>query len=147
MARAPKSLLEVNVLLAAGSLLSDEERAAARKLPLMRQARLMAKAMPRATRVGEFIAMWTIAKYRTGAVSVEELADYWDEPHRTMYRRLSEFRAVWEPAGYETPDIIADGLIADFRRRQEKMEARHLARLLSAEVSIPAGATAASLSS
>jgi len=146
VARQPKTLLEVNVLLAAGSLMTDAERAAGKRLPIMRQARLMAKAMPRAMRLGEFVAMWAIVKYENGAVTVEELAEYWGEPHRTMYRRLSEFREVWGPVGYESPDALADGLIADFRRRKERMHASHLARLLSAEVPTPAGTVPSGLS-
>ena len=106
----------------------------------------MAKAMPRAMRLGEFVAMWAIVKYENGAVTVEELAEYWGEPHRTMYRRLSEFREVWGPVGYESPDVLADGLIADFRRRKERMQASHLARLLSADVPTPVGAVPSSLS-
>jgi hypothetical protein len=123
-----------------GTLLTPEELAAGKKLPVMRQARVMVKALPKATRVGEFVAMWTIAKYQTGSTTVEELAEYWDEPVRTMYRRLSEFREVWAPVGYETPDRLADSLIGDFRRRREKMRASHVARLLGAEVSLPSSA-------
>jgi hypothetical protein len=134
--RRPQTLLEWNVLLALGSLLTDEQKTGASKLPLLEQARMMVKAMPKATRVGEFVAMWTVAKYQSGATTVEELAEYWDEPVRTMYRRLSEFREVWGPAGHETPDTIADILIADYRRRGERLTARHVARLLSARVSV-----------
>lgn len=130
----------MNVLLAAGSFLTDEDRATGKKLPLMRQARLMAKAMPRATRVGEFVAMWAIAKFQKGTVTVDELALFWGEPNRTMYRRLSEFRDVWGAAGYETPDTLADALIADYRRRSEQMQVSHLARLLSVEIPVPAAA-------
>lgn len=117
------------------TLMTEEQRAAQKRLPIMVQARLMAKAMPKATRVGEFVAMWAITKYQDGATTVERLAEEWDEPIRTMYRRLEEFREVWEPVGFETPDKIADGLIADYRARRERLDGRHLARLLSAPVS------------
>jgi hypothetical protein len=123
-----------------GTLLTPEELGAGKKLPVMRQARVMVKALPKATRVGEFVAMWTIAKYQAGSTTVEELAEYWDEPVRTMYRRLAEFREVWEPVGYATPDRLADSLIGDFRRRKEKMRASDVARLLGAEVSLPSSA-------
>src|SRR5438105_46870 len=96
--RKPKTLLEWNVLLAAGALMTEEQRAAGKRLPVMTQARLMVKAMPRATRVAEFIAMWAIAKYQLGEVTVDGLADYWSEPVRTMYKHLDEFREVWAPA-------------------------------------------------
>jgi hypothetical protein len=145
--RPPKPLLECNVLLALGSMLTDEERAAGKKLPVMRQARLMVKALPKATRVGEFVAMWTVAKYQTGSTTVEELAEFWDEPVRTMYRRLAEFREVWGAAGYDTPDRLADGLIGDFRRRRERMNASHVARLLGANVPLPSSAVGPSLGS
>ena len=133
--RKPKTLLELNLLLAAMTLMTDEQRAAGKRLPVMVQARLMAKAMAKATRVGEFIAMWTITKYQDGATTVERLAEAWDEPVRTMYRRLEEFREVWEPTGHETPDKIADGLIADYRGRQERLDGTYLGRLMSAPVS------------
>jgi len=134
--RSPQTLFEWNVLLALGSLMTDEQKTGVSKLPLLEQARLMVKAMPKATRIGEFVAMWTVAKYQSGATTVEELAEYWDEPVRTMYRRLAEFREVWGPAGHETPDVIADVLIADYRQRGERLTARHVARLLSARVSV-----------
>ena len=102
----------------------------------MVQARLMVKAMPKATRVGEFVAMWTITKYQEGETTVEKLAQFWNEPTRTMYRRLEEFREVWAPAGHATPDKIADSLISDYRARQERLTGRHLAKLLSAPVSV-----------
>jgi hypothetical protein len=97
----------------------------------------MAKALPKATRVAEFVAMWAISKYQDGVATVDELADFWGEPRRTMYRRLAEFREVWAPAGYETPDPLADALIADFRRRRERMQASHVARLLTVAVPVP----------
>ena len=57
MARKKKltTLLEANVLLAARTLMTEEQLAGGR-LPILDQARIMVKAMPKATRVGEFIA-------------------------------------------------------------------------------------------
>ncbi len=135
--RKPKSLLEVNVLLAARTVLTDEERSSPRRLPLTRQAQVMLKAMPKATRVAEFIALWTITKNLDGIVTIEGLSERWGEPVRTMYRRLDEFREVWSVVGYETPDAVADHLIADYRRRQEELSMRHVARLLGAPVQPP----------
>jgi hypothetical protein len=126
-------------MLAAAALMTEEERAAGERLPLMRQARLMVKAMPCATRVGEFIAMWAVAKYHQGETTIDGVAEYWGEPQRTIYRRMVEFREVWAPAGHDTPDRIADHLIGDYRRRQERMDASKIARLLSAEVPPPFG--------
>lgn len=139
--RKPKSLLEVNVLFAAASLMTEEQRAAKKKLPLMEQARLMVKAMPKATRMGELIAMWTITKHREGAVTIERLAEVWDEPPRTMYRRLAEFRECWAVAGYDTPDRIADQLIAEYRRRREQLTERDVGRLLSAPLAVAGAPT------
>lgn len=124
-------------MLAAVTFMSESEVAAHKKLPIMRQARLMVEAMPKATRVAEFIALWSITKYREGATSAEGIAEFWGQPVRTMYRRLEEFREVWGPAGYDTPDKIADLLIADFRRRQEKMTVSDVAKLVSAPVAVP----------
>jgi hypothetical protein len=138
--RQSKTLLELNTLLAARSGMTESELAAGKRLPSMRQARLMVKAMPKATRVAEFIALWAITKYQEGATSAERLAEFWDQPMRTMYRRLEEFREVWEPAGYDTPDAIADMLIADYRARRERMVASDVAKLLSAQVSVPTSA-------
>ncbi len=144
--RQPKTLLEWNVLLAMGSLMSEAQLKSGRKLPVMEQARLMAKAMPKATRVGEFVAMWTVAKNEVGEVNVEKVAEVWKEPVRTMYRRLEEFREVWSPAGHDTPDKLADALIADYRARQMRLSGRHLAALLSVRVSVPLSGAPSSLS-
>jgi len=135
--RQPKTLLEWNALLSLGSLMTEEQRTAGKKLPLMGQARLMVKAMPRATRVGEFVAMWTVVKYQDGAANVESVAEFWGEPVRTAYRRLQEFREVWGPVGHDTPDKLADGFIADYKARRERLTPKHVARLLSADVSVP----------
>ena len=78
--KRPRSLLEVNTLLAAATFLTPEQVEARKKLPILDQARVMVKAMPKATRVGEFVAMWTIAKNRDGATSVEAVAEMWDDP-------------------------------------------------------------------
>ena len=129
------------MLYAAGALMTEEERAAGKRLPLMRQARLMIEAMPKASRVGELIAMWTITKYQEGEVSVERLAEVWGEPRRTMYRKLEEFRECWEPAGFETPDRIADALIAEYRRRHEKLSAGYVSRLVATPLVLPVAGT------
>lgn len=117
--------------------MTAEQLAAGKRLPVMDQARLMVKAMPRATRVSEFIALWTVVKYREGETSVESVAEFWGQPVRTMYRRLEEFREVWAAAELDTPDKLADGLIADYRRRDERMKASFIGRLLSAPISPP----------
>lgn len=124
-----------------GALITDEQKARGKKLSAMESARLMVKAMPKAGRVAEFIGMWAITKSDEGATTVEKLAVYWDEPVRTVYRRLEEFREVWGPAGFDTPDRIADGLIAEYRGRQERLTARDLVRLFSAQVSAPVSAS------
>lgn len=137
MARKPKTLLELTVVLAAASFMTEEERTAGKRLPLMRQARLMVDAMPKASRVAQLVAMWTITKYQEGEVSVDRLAEVWGQPRRTMYRKLEEFRDVWGLAGYESPDRLADALIAEYRRRHEKLTAGYLGRLLGEPMSVP----------
>jgi hypothetical protein len=137
--RQTKTLLVVNVLFAASTVLTDVERSAGEKLPLMRQAQVMMKAMPKATRVAEFVSLWAIAKYHEGEVTTESLAAFWNQPERTMYRRLEEFREVWAPVPYETPDALADNLIAGYRARRERLAMNDLVKLLSAEVSVPGG--------
>ena len=140
--RKPKTLMEWNALLAMGSFLTPEQLAAKKKLSMLDQGRIMVKAFPRGARVAEFIAMWTIVKYKRGSASAEDIADVFGEPVRTVYRRLHEFREVWGPAGFDTPDKLADGFIADFKRRQESLNESMLARLISADVNIPVKAPA-----
>jgi hypothetical protein len=140
--KKPRSLLEVNTLLAAVTFLPQEVQANPRRLSLMEQARTLARALPKATRVGEFISMWAITKNRDGVATVETVAEMWGEAERTMYRRLEEFREVWAPAGYESPDPIADVLIADYRKRKENLSATKLPRLLGTPVPLPSGAAA-----
>ena len=79
---------------------------------------------------------------RDGVATVETVSEMWGEAERTMYRRLEEFREVWAPAGYETPDPIADVLIADYRARKQKLSAIQLPRLLGTSVPLPTGAAA-----
>lgn len=117
--------------------MTEEERTAGKRLPLMRQAQVGLRAMPKATRVAEFVALWTITKAKHGETSVEDLAEFWGQPVRTLYRRLDEFREVWAPVGYDTPDKLADHVIANYRRRKEELEARKLAKLMSAEIPAP----------
>ncbi len=117
--------------------MSEEQRAAKKRLPLMEQARLMVQAMPKASRVGELIAMWTITKYQDGEVSVDHLAQVWGESRRTMYRRLEEFRDCWGLAGFETPDPLADALIAEYRRRNERLTAGYVGKLMATPISVP----------
>jgi hypothetical protein len=138
--KKPRSLLEVNTLLAAVTFLPADQRTNPRRLSLMEQARTLARALPKATRVGEFISMWAITKNRDGVATVETVAEMWGEAERTMYRRLEEFREVWGVAGYETPDPIADVLIADYRARKENLSATKLPRLLGTPVPVPSGA-------
>lgn len=132
----------MNTLLAAVTFLPEEVRENPRRLSLIEQARTLARALPKATRVGEFISMWAITKNRDGVATVETVAEMWGEPERTMYRRLEEFREVWAPAGYESPDPIADVLIADYRARQQKLSATQLPRLLGTPVPVPGGVAA-----
>jgi hypothetical protein len=62
-----------------------------------------------------------------------------------MYRRLDEFREVWGPAGFDTPDRLAEVIIADYRSRKERINAKSVGKLMSAEVPLsirlPAGVT------
>lgn len=135
--RKPKTLLEANVVLTANTYVDPEKRRPGKRLPLTEQARVMVKAMPKANRVAEFIALWAITKNLDGEVTMEGLSKRWDEPLRTMYRRLDEFRDVWGQVGMDTPDKLADHLIADYRRRKENLTMRHVAKLLSADVPAP----------
>ena len=87
----------------------------------------LTSSMTKATRVAEFVAMWAVAKHELGDVTTESVAARCAMNERTAYRRLAEFREVWGPPGlkvaYETPDPMADVLIADYRRRRKKLDA------------------------
>jgi hypothetical protein len=72
------TLLEATTLLAAGALVTREESSSGRTLPVMQQARIMLEVMRKATRIGQVVAMWTIAKYDDGATTAERVAAYWD---------------------------------------------------------------------
>ena len=135
--RKPRTLLEVNVLLAAATLITPDELAAGKKLSLIRQGSSRCSRCQRRLGSRRFVALWTIAKASEGSVSTESVAEFWNQAPRTMYRRLEEFREVWAPAEYETPDKLADHLIGDYRRRKEKIEAGGLAKMFSAEVPTP----------
>lgn len=135
--RQPRTLHEWNAALAAYALRQEVPERERKPLSVMQQAKLLVRAMPKAVRVGEFIGMWAIAKNERGSVTVEDLVEYWEEPQRTMYRRLSEFRELWGPLGHQTPDAIADELIADYRRRLERLTARDLPGVMGVPVAVP----------
>jgi hypothetical protein len=140
--REPRTLLEWNLLLATTSRHGDE-----REVTRWSAMKAMGGAMGKATRVAEFICLWTLAKYDLGEVTTEDVGARFGMNERTAYRRLKEFREVWGPPalieGYETPDPIADELIADFRRRRQKLEASALMGLLSRRVELPPDAVLA----
>ena len=54
-----------------------------RRLSLMEQAQTLARALPKATRVGGFISMWAVTKNRDGVATVESVAEMWGEAERT----------------------------------------------------------------
>lgn len=101
----------------------------------------MGGSMRKASRVAEFVGMWAIAKYELGEVTTEHVAERWGMNERTAYRRLAEFREVWGPPGLreamETPDELADLLIADYRQRRQKLDASALVRVMSQPVTLP----------
>jgi hypothetical protein len=107
----------------------------------------IAGAINKAGRVGEFIGMWAIAKYKLGEVTTEQVAEMFGLNERTAYRRLDEFREVWGPPGLKTemltPDPVADVLIAEYRRRHQKLSASLLGRLAAEPVALPPGLLAA----
>jgi hypothetical protein len=141
MARQPETQgmpwLQLNILLATAKVHGADK-------PVTRwsTAKALAGAITTATRVGEFAAMWAIAKGQLGEVTTERVAEFWDINERTAYRRLDEFRSVWGPPGLtrqlETPDEIADLLIADYRRRKQTFGRSALSAVAGREVELPA---------
>jgi hypothetical protein len=128
---------QLNVALATASVHGD------RPVTRWSAVRAMAGALTTATRVGEFIAMWAIAKHRLGEVTTERVAEFWEMNERTAYRRLDEFREVWGPPGLtrrlETPDEVADLLIAEYERRQKRLGRSALSGVAGTEFELPAG--------
>jgi hypothetical protein len=134
--RELRTLLDWNLLLDTAPVHSDGH-----KVPHWSTIKELRSAMGKATRIVEFIALWTLAKYELGEVTTEDVAKRYDMNERTAYRRLKEFREVWGPPalreGYDTPDPIADMLIADFRRRRQKLDTSALQELVSRPVELP----------
>jgi hypothetical protein len=81
-------LLQLNIILATAKVHGSDK-------PVTRwsTAKALAGAFKTAGRVGEFIAMWAIAKYELGEVTTEVVAERWGLNERTAYRRLDEFRS------------------------------------------------------
>lgn len=61
-------------------------------------------------RVTTFVAQYTIAMQAlTTEPTIEEAAAWWKENERTWYRRLAEFREIFE---LESPAIIAEYVLS-----------------------------------
>jgi hypothetical protein len=135
-------LLQLNIALATAMVHGADK-------PVTRwsTAKALAGAITMASRVGEFIAMWAIAKAQLGEVTTERVAEFWNINERTAYRRLDEFRSVWGPPGLtrqlETPDEVADLLIAEYRQRQQRLGRGAMSAVAGVELELPAGLFAA----
>jgi hypothetical protein len=94
--RQPRTILEATVARAGGGM----------------------RAIPKATRVGTFIAEWAFL-LATGEVepplTTEKVGVYFNESEATMYRRLREFRELYPE--FETPQPIAE-LLVDYASRR-----------------------------
>jgi hypothetical protein len=67
------------------------------------------------SRVWQFIIQWTLlSQLEDRPISLMEYADFWDEPDRTAYRHLKEFRELFGEGteGFRDPQPIADNLKA-----------------------------------
>lgn len=130
--------LQLNILLATAKVHGADK-------PVTRwsTAKALSGAFMTATRVAEFVGMWAIAKGKLGDVTTERVAEFWNMNERTAYRRLDEFRTVWGPPGLtrqlETPDEIADLLIAEYRRRKQGFDRSALSDVAGREIELPAG--------
>lgn len=77
-------------------------------------------------RVGTCIAQWTIAQSQLGhEPTIREVAAWWREPERTWYRRLDEFRAIFDA---ETPAAIATRALAE---REERLDRKDVGRVIA----------------
>lgn len=136
-----QTFFELNVALAAASVHGD------RPISRWSASKALLGSISLATRVGEFIAMWAIAKHKLGDVTTERVAEFWNMNERTAYRRLDEFRSVWGPPGLtrqlDTPDEIADSLIRQYKERQQRFGRSALAGTAGQEVDLPDGLLAA----
>jgi hypothetical protein len=69
--------------------------------------------IPKGMRVWQFIVQWTVlSQLEDRPVALMEYADFWDEPDRTAYRHLKEFRELFGDGaeGFRDPQPIADRL-------------------------------------
>jgi len=131
MGRQPRTLLEWTLALSAA-----ERHGADRQVTRWSAQTSVVRSTPKAMRVSEFITMWAVAKSVTGEdVTTEIVAEFWGMNERTAYRRLKEFREVWGPPAltrqYDTPDELADGLIAEAARLKRKLSRDSLASAFS----------------
>jgi hypothetical protein len=114
------------------------------------------RAMPKGLRVCQFIVQWMLLSQLEGRpITVPEYRRFYDEPERTAYRHLAEFRELFGEKfnGYSDPQPLVDILtpqmppaqserIAALRelrdRDQRKVRARDLdvAALLSMPVAM-----------
>ena len=60
--------------------------------------KVAAKATPKASRVASFVAMWGLALYDLGRdeLTVDEYAEWANEPRATAFRRQVEYRELWD---------------------------------------------------
>ena len=74
-----------------------EEAAAALHATKWQAFKLAAKVTPRASRVASFVAMWGLAMYDLGRdeLTVDEYAEWANEPRATAFRRAAEYRELW----------------------------------------------------
>jgi hypothetical protein len=88
------------------------------------------RAMRKATRVAELVMQWALATDELGreVASVEELVDVWQGTlsRATIWRRVGEFRELFPE--HETPQPLADALLAAARQRGEQVSAPTLMR-------------------
>jgi hypothetical protein len=73
------------------------------------------RSLPKGSRVWQFIIQWTLlSQLEDRPISLMEYADFWDEPDRTAYRHLKEFRELFGEGaeGFRDPQPIADNLKA-----------------------------------
>jgi hypothetical protein len=134
VAKRQETLLGQCLLRSAAEIaLADGLDLSARKGQKLKALKLAGRAIPKASRVAEFVVTW--------AVAMDELADdeltlsdwrrWANESDRTAWRHLAEFRELFPE--FETPTPIARELLRHMRRLKT-----NVAAAINLPVSVPA---------
>jgi hypothetical protein len=96
-----------------------------------------AKVMPKATRVATFISLWGLAldDLDRDELSVDEFAEWANESRATAFRRLAEYRELWQNEDRDV-DVNEFGRRVRDHVRSDRRLRRKPSELVSIQVAI-----------